>query len=106
MAIVTIVFVESFMVLAVRRINMSIIQSNKAEDFSLRTYIFIGMVIFGTVGLIYTPLVQLAVIDIGIVFEFMWLTWLDWVLIIMACLPSVIGIELFKWSKRRKGITF
>ncbi len=106
MAIVTIVFVESFMVLAIRRINMSIVQSNKGEDFSLRTYIFVGMVIFGTVGLIYTPLVQLAVVNIGIIFEFMWLTWLDWVLIIIACLPSVVGIELYKWSKRRQGIMF
>ncbi len=106
MAIVTIVFVESFMVLSIRRINMSIIQSNKAEDRSARTYIFIGMVFFGTIGLIYAPLVQLAVIPFGFVFEFMWLTWLDWVLIIIACLPSVVGIELYKWSKRSKGITF
>ena len=106
MAIVTIVLVESLMVLSIRRINMSIVQSNKAEDRSARTYIFVGMVIFGTIGLIYTPLVQLAVVDIGIVFEFMWLTWLDWVLIIIACIPSVVGVEFYKWNKRKNGITF
>ncbi|MFX1521248.1 MAG: cation-translocating P-type ATPase [Promethearchaeota archaeon] len=106
MAIVTIVFVESLMVLSIRRINMPITKSNKGEDFSLRTYIFIALVIVGTVGLIYVPAVQLMVIGIGIVFEFMWLTWLDWVLIIIACLPSVAGIEFYKWNKRRNGITF
>jgi magnesium-transporting ATPase (P-type) len=106
MAIVTIVFVESLMVLSIRRINMSLIESNKGEDFSLRAYIFIALVVVGTVGLIYVPVAQLMVIGIGIVFEFMWLTWLDWVLIIIACLPSVIGIELYKWNKRRNGIPF
>jgi Ca2+-transporting ATPase len=106
MAIVTIVFVESLMVLSIRRINMSLIESNKGEDFSLRAYIFIALVVVGTVGLIYVPVAQLMVIDIGIVFEFMWLTWLDWVLIIVACLPSVVGLELYKWNKRRNGVTF
>jgi len=105
MAIVTIILVESLMVLSIRRINMSIGESNTGEDFSLRVYAFLALIIIGTVGLIYVPIVQLAVIGIGIVFEFMWLTWLDWLLIIVACLPSVVGIEFYKWSKRKKGIS-
>ncbi|NIQ05978.1 MAG: cation-transporting P-type ATPase [Candidatus Korarchaeota archaeon] len=109
MAICVIILSEAMVVISIRRINLSIIEANKGKEFMPRVYFLIGLIILGTVGLIYIPQVQRAVLAAtngAMRFDFMWLTLIDWIVILLAVLPSIIGVELYKWFKRQQHVFF
>lgn len=108
-AVCTIILAEVLLIFPIRRLNMSIFKSNTGEEFSPLMFILIGLILTGTIGLIYTPSVQriaLKVTNGAMRFNFIWLTWMDWIIILLAVLPSLVGVELYKWHVRKKGKRF
>ncbi|MHA1731306.1 MAG: cation-translocating P-type ATPase [Promethearchaeota archaeon] len=102
MGLVTLAFCETFMMLAMRRPNKSLLKSLKEDMFvnlpgltftSFGIYIFV-MYIFG---------LQNALYNMGFDFELMWLTAGDWALAFSFALPSIVGMELYRWYLRREA---
>ncbi|MHA1917466.1 MAG: cation-translocating P-type ATPase [Candidatus Ranarchaeia archaeon] len=105
MGMAVILIVEAFAVLSIRRPNKSVVDSFRNEFFWLFP-VMIGLVFTGFSLLIYQPLFQLFFSGFEIVFEWIFLTYLDWLVIILFSLPGVLGVELYKWRARKKNVYF
>ena len=103
MLLSVILLVESTIVLSIRRINLPIQQGIREPG----TWIFVfllGLIYLAHYLLMYVPLAQeiLALYDLD--FYFMPLTNYDWFIVLLGALPSMIGVELYKWRFRKRDI--
>ena len=104
MLLTVILFVESTLVLSIRRINMPLSQSLR-EPGTWRYIIFLGLIYLAHLLLMYQPLVPVILSQYGLDFYFMPLTYYDWLVCFILALPSMAGIELYKRRLRKKDIT-
>ncbi len=104
MMVITIMLVETFAAVSIRRINKSVWRALK-EDRSM-LFAFLCIFFFGAATIMYSPELQLVFAGIGIPLNLVAITPLDWFWCILIALPSLVGIELWKWAFRRKGIHF
>lgn len=104
MMLITIMLVETFAAVGVRRINKSFWRALK-EDRSV-LFAFLCIFFFGANLLMYSPELQSALVSMDIVLDMVAITPLDWFWCFLIALPSLIGMELWKWAFRRKGIHF
>ncbi|MFX1540880.1 MAG: cation-translocating P-type ATPase, partial [Promethearchaeota archaeon] len=105
MTIAVLLFAESLMILSIRRINQSLIRSIRFESYWL-IYILIGLVFFMFAGLMYIPAVNLFIASLGIDFQFIPLSAIDWVVAFLLAAPAIFGMEVVKWVSRKRDITF
>lgn len=105
MTIAVLLFAESLMILSIRRINQSLIRSIRFESYWL-IYILIGLVFLMFAGLMYIPAVNLFIASLGVDFQFIPLSAIDWVVAFLLAAPAIFGMEVVKWVSRKRGITF
>ena len=105
MLMVTLFFCESFLVFQIRRPNKSLIKSIK-EDSTKFMYILIGLLFGSFLALMYIPGFQIALASVGINFNFMYLTGLDWLICFLISLICIISFEIVKYLTRKKEIYF
>ena len=103
MLLSVILLVESTIVLSIRRINMPITRSVREPG----TWIFVfllGLIYLAHYLLMYVPLAQEILAPYGLHFYFMPLTGFDWSIVLLGSLPSIVGVELYKWYFRKKDV--
>ena len=103
MLLSVILLVESTIVLSIRRINLPIQQGIREPG----TWIFVfllGLIYLAHYLLMYVPLAQEILAPYALNFYFMPLTNFDWFIVLLGALPSMIGVELYKWRFRKKDI--
>jgi Ca2+-transporting ATPase len=103
MLLSVILLVESTIVLSIRRINMPIQKSIREPG----TWIFVlllGLIYLAHYLLMYVPLAQEILAPYGLHFYFAPLTGYDWFIVLLGALPSMVGVELFKWYFRKRDI--
>ena len=103
MLLSVILLVESTIVLSIRRINMPI-QRSLRESGTIIYVFLLGLIYLAHYLLMYVPLVQEILALYSLHFYFAPLTSYDWLIVVLASLPSIIGIELYKWRFRKKEI--
>ncbi|HMF31448.1 MAG TPA: cation-transporting P-type ATPase [Candidatus Lokiarchaeia archaeon] len=103
MILVTIMIAETLAAVSIRRVNKSVFLALK-EDRSM-LFAFFCIIFFGALMIMYNGPIQSA---IGKIFEvdLMALTGNDWLLCLVFAVPSFVGVELWKWVARRRGIHF
>jgi Ca2+-transporting ATPase len=104
MLLVVILIVESLLVLVIRRINLPFHKS-ASEPGIIRFVFLLGLIFLAFILLLYVPEVQAILSDVGLEFYFVPLTWYDWIIVLMAALPAIIGMEVYKKYLRNKGVT-
>ncbi|MGQ4911896.1 MAG: cation-translocating P-type ATPase [Candidatus Thorarchaeota archaeon] len=103
MLLTVILLVESIMAFQIRRINMS--PGKSLRDAGIFIFIsLIGLIYLAHLLLMYFPLAQEMLAPYGLLFFFIPLTLWDWIVCILAALPAIAGMELYKWHLRRKHI--
>ncbi len=103
MLLSVILLVESTIVLSIRRINMPIMRSIREPG----TWIFVfllGLIYLAHYLLMYVPLTQVILAPYGLHFYLMPLTSFDWSVVLLGSLPSIVGVELYKWYFRKKDV--
>jgi Ca2+-transporting ATPase len=103
MLLSVILLVESTIVFSIRRINMPITRSIREPG----TWIFVfllGLIYLAHYLLMYVPLAQEILAPYGLHFYFMPLTSFDWSIVLLGSLPSIVGVELYKWYFRKKDV--
>lgn len=105
MTITVLLFAESFMILSLRRINQSLIRSIRFESYWL-IYLLIGLVFLMHAALMYIPEITLFLGALGINFQYVPLTILDWLIALLLAIPATLGMELVKWISRKYGIIY
>jgi len=103
MMLITIMFTESLAAVSIRRINKSFWRALKEDRSPL--FAFLCIFYFVANFVMYFPGFQTAlssVVEIG----FIALTPVDWLWCFLFAVPSLVGIELWKWACRRKNIYF
>ncbi|NHI88867.1 MAG: cation-transporting P-type ATPase [Candidatus Thorarchaeota archaeon] len=103
MLLSVILLVESTIVISIRRINMPITRSIREPG----TWIFVfllGLIYLAHYLLMYVPLAQEILAPYGLHFYFMPLTSFDWSIVLLGSLPSIVGVELYKWYFRKKNV--
>lgn len=105
MLMVVLFFCESFLVFQIRRPNKSLIRSI-IEDSTYLMYIITIFLFNILLLLMYVPHVQTFLNAIGIEFNFMFLTWGDWLICFLTSLICIVGFEIVKYIARRKNIKF
>jgi Ca2+-transporting ATPase len=103
MLLSVILLVESTIVLSIRRINMPI-QKSIRESGTIIYVCLLGLIYLAHYLLMYVPLAQEILSPYGLDFYFAPLTSYDWFIVILASLPSIIGVELYKWRFRKRDI--
>lgn len=102
MMLTVILFVESIMVLSIRRINMPLTKSLR-EPGTIRYIPLLGLIYLAHYLLMYWPLAQELLSEYGLDFFFIPLTGYDWLLCALFAAPAIIGMELYKWHLRSHG---
>ncbi|MFW9830252.1 MAG: cation-translocating P-type ATPase [Candidatus Thorarchaeota archaeon] len=105
MTVAVLLFSESLIILSIRRINQSMFRSIRYESYWL-IYLLIAVVFIMFAGLMYVPEVNLILASLGVDFQFIPLSAVDWLIAFMLAFPAVFGMELVKWGCRKKGISF
>ncbi len=105
MTIGVLLFAESLMILSIRRINQSIVRSIRHESYWL-IYVLISLVFLMFAGLMYFPEVNVFLASLGIDFQFVPLSVLDWLVAFLLAVPAILGMEIVKWACRRHRIYF
>ncbi|MFW9834554.1 MAG: cation-translocating P-type ATPase [Candidatus Thorarchaeota archaeon] len=103
MLLSVILLVESTIVFSIRRINMPITRSIREPG----TWIFVfllGLIYLAHYLLMYVPLAQEILAPYGLHFYFMPLTNFDWLIVLLGSLPSIVGVELYKWYFRKRDV--
>ena len=103
MLLSVILLVESTIVLSIRRINMPI-QRSLRESGTIIYVFLLGLIYLAHYLLMYVPLVQEILSAYALDFYFVPLTNYDWFIVLLASLPAIIGVELYKWRFRRRDI--
>ena len=104
MMLITIMLVETFAAVSIRRINKSVLRALK-EDRSM-LFAFLCIFFFGVNCIMYSPELEVALANAGIPLSLVAITPLDWCLCCLIALISLFGIELWKWIFRKKGVYF
>ena len=102
MMLTVILFVESIMVLSIRRINMPLTKSLR-EPGTIRYIPLLGLIYLAHYLLMYWPLAQELLSEYGLDFFFIPLTGYDWLLCALFAAPAIIGMELYKSYLRSQG---
>ena len=105
MLMVVLFFCESILVFQIRRPNKSLPHSIM-EDSTYLMYIITIFLFNILLLLMYVPYVQTFLNSIGIEFNFMYLTGLDWFVCFLISLICIVGFEIVKYIARRKNIKF
>jgi len=105
MVVTVLLIAESLMILSIRRINQSLLHSIRHESFWL-VYALIGIVFLMHCGLMYIPAVTSILGSLGLNFDYVPLTVLDWLLALAFALPTIVGMEYAKWVSRKRGIAY
>jgi Ca2+-transporting ATPase len=105
MTIAVLLFAESLMILSIRRINQSLLRSIRHESYWL-IYVFIGLVFLMFAGLMYVPTVNLFLASLGIDFQFIPLSPIDWLIAFLLAAPAIFGMEIVKWVSQKRDIYF
>ncbi len=105
LTIAVLLFTESLMILSIRRINQSLVRSIRFESYWL-IYVLIGLVFLMFAGLMYIPAVNLFLVSLGIDFQFIPLSAIDWLVAFLLATPAIFGMELVKWVSRKRDIYF
>ena len=103
MLLSVILLVESTIVFSIRRINMPLTRSIREPG----TWIFVfllGLIYLAHYLLMYVPLAQEILAPYGLHFYIMPLTSFDWSIVLLCSLPSIIGVELYKWYFRKNDV--
>jgi Ca2+-transporting ATPase len=103
MLLSVILLVESTIVLSIRRINIPI-QKSIRESGTIIYVFMLGLIYLAHYLLMYVPLVQEILSAYALDFYFVPLTSYDWFIVILASLPAIIGVELYKWRFRTRDI--
>jgi len=103
MLLSVILLVESTIVLSIRRINMPI-QKSIRESGTIIYVFLLGLIYLAHYLLMYVPLAQEILAVYSLNFYFAPLTSYDWLIVVLASLPSIIGVELYKWRFRKRDI--
>jgi len=103
MLLSVILLVESTIVLSIRRINMPI-QKSIRESGTIIYVFLLGLIYLAHYLLMYVPLAQEILAVYSLHFYFAPLTSYDWLIVVLASLPSIIGVELYKWRFRKRDI--
>jgi hypothetical protein len=103
MLLSVILLVESTIVLSIRRINMPI-QRSIRESGTIIYVFMLGLIYLAHFLLMYVPLAQEILSPYGLDFFFAPLTSYDWLIVILGSLPSIVGVELYKWRFRKRDI--
>lgn len=103
MLLSVILLVESTIVLSIRRINMPI-QKSIRESGTIIYVFLLGLIYLAHLLLMYVPLVQEILSIYALDFFFAPLTNYDWFIVILASLPAIIGVELYKWRFRKRDV--
>ncbi|MHA1577882.1 MAG: cation transporting ATPase C-terminal domain-containing protein, partial [Candidatus Thorarchaeota archaeon] len=104
MLLTIILLFESILVLIIRRINMPITKGIR-EPGTWIYVIFLGLIYLAHLLLMYVPEVQLILSSVGLDFFFVPLTLNDWIVCIVAAIPAIVGMELYKKYLRMKNVT-
>ena len=105
MLMLTLFFCENFLVWQIRRPNKSLLKSLK-EDRT-KFMIFTPLFLFSIFAmLIYIPNVQITIASWKINPNFMYLTWLDWLVCFFISSICIVTFEIVKYIARKKQITF
>ena len=67
--------------------------------------ILLGLIYLAHLLLMYVPEVQLILNSVGLDFFFVPLTLNDWIVCIIAALPALVGMEVYKKYLRTKNVT-
>jgi Ca2+-transporting ATPase len=105
MTITVLLIAESLMILSIRRINQSMWRSIRYESYWL-IYLLISLVFLMFAGLMYVPEVNVFLGSLGINFQFIPLSAIDWFLAFLLAAPAIFGMEGVKWICRSRGIHF
>ncbi|MEM2142121.1 MAG: cation-transporting P-type ATPase [Candidatus Thorarchaeota archaeon] len=104
MMLTVILIVESSLVFVIRRINLPV--TTAVREPGVFRYIFLlSLIYLAHLLLMYVPVVQDILQARGLVFRFVPLTDIDWVFCITVGSIPLIGMELYKRSLRRRGVT-
>ena len=104
MLLTVILLVESTVVFIIRRINMPVTKGIR-EPGLIRYIFLIGLIYLAHYLLMYVPLAQEILAPYGLHFYFIPLTAFDWVICILAALPAILGMELYKKRLRSRDVT-
>ncbi len=97
---------ESILVLSIRRIDKSLIQSFKEDRFWL-AYLCVFSLPILHLCIMYVPGIQEIIVDLaGINFEIIQLDLIDWGICIVAASFPIVMLETYKWYCRKKGQFF
>ncbi|MFX0204871.1 MAG: cation-translocating P-type ATPase [Candidatus Hodarchaeota archaeon] len=97
---------ESVLVLSIRRIDKSLLQSFKEDRYWL-AYLFVLSLPLLHIFIMYNPPIQDFLYEMmGIDFDVIQLTLVDWGICAIAASIPIIVIEVYKWECRRKGLYF
>jgi Ca2+-transporting ATPase len=105
MTISVLLITESLMILSIRRINQSAYRSIRHESFWF-IYLMLAFVFLMHLGLMYVPQAVAILASFNISFDYYALTGLDWLIVLLLSFPAFAGLELYKWTHRRRGKSF
>ena len=104
MLLTIILLFESILVLIIRRINMPITKGVREPGIWIYA-ILLGLIYLAHLLLMYVPEVQLILNSVGLDFFFVPLSLNDWMVCIIAALPALVGMEVYKKYLRMKDVT-
>jgi Ca2+-transporting ATPase len=104
MLLTVILLFESLLVLSIRRINMPLSKGLREPGIWIYA-ILLGLIYLAHLLLMYVPLVQEILSSVGLDFFFVPLSLEDWIVCIIAALPAIVGMELYKRHLRNKDVT-
>ncbi|MCK5238210.1 MAG: cation-transporting P-type ATPase [Candidatus Thorarchaeota archaeon] len=104
MLLTVILLVESFLVIVIRRINLPFHKS-ATEPGYIRYVLLLGLIFLANLLLMYVPEVQEILFGYGLEFYFIPLTLFDWIVCLLAALPAILGMELYKKYLRNRNVT-
>jgi magnesium-transporting ATPase (P-type) len=109
MFITTLYIVETTFIWSIRRPNKSLLKSFKNE-FSLSLFVIcLFTLALHVLFVIFSQTVNYYINDmfgLGLQINFLFLSGLDWIFCILLALPGIIGIEIFKYVGRSRGIVY
>jgi magnesium-transporting ATPase (P-type) len=107
MALLTLFILESLiMPMQIRRMNHSIIESFRDIDYKTEFLFYIPSILILVIAIYYSPLQTLFAGSSLFDFTFVPLDWMDWLAVILLCLPNLIGFELVRYYARKHNHYF
>lgn len=109
MFITTLYLVETTFIWSIRRPNKSLLKSFK-EEFSLSLFVIcLFTLALHVLFVIFSQTVNYYINDVfglNLQINFLFLSGIDWIFCILLALPGIIGIEIFKYVGRSRGVVY